>query len=65
MTMWEDPIVAEVRKAREQLFAEFDYDLEAYVEHLKRVQQEKQKLGVRYLESPLPSPINLSESDAR
>lgn len=29
---WQDPIVAEVRKQRQELFAEFKYDLEAYVE---------------------------------
>jgi hypothetical protein len=40
--MWEDPIVAEVRKQRQQLFAEFDYDLAAYVEHLKIRQEERE-----------------------
>ena len=41
--MWEDPIVAEVRKQRRRLFAGFNYDLEAYVEHLKARQQEREQ----------------------
>lgn len=40
--MREDPIVAEVRKQRQQLFAEFNYDLEAYVAHLKARQEERE-----------------------
>lgn len=40
--MWEDPIVAQVRKQRQQLFAEFNYDLEAYVQDLKARQEERE-----------------------
>lgn len=47
--MWEDPIVAEVRKLRQRLFAEFNYDLEAYVEHLKARQQEREALTGVYM----------------
>ena len=35
---WEDPIVLEVRQAREALFAESEYDLEKYAEKLRRKQ---------------------------
>ncbi|HEV3051876.1 MAG TPA: hypothetical protein VGX50_16330 [Longimicrobium sp.] len=40
--MHEDPIVAEVRKVRQELFAEFNYDLDAYVADLKARQQERE-----------------------
>jgi hypothetical protein len=33
--MWEDPIVAEVRRAREEFAARFNNDLEAMVQYLK------------------------------
>ena len=35
---WEDPIVSEVRKAREALFAEADYDLEKLSQRLRQEQ---------------------------
>lgn len=54
--MWEDPIVAEVRKQRQQLFAEFNYDLEAYVEHLKARQQEREARTGVYLPHPPREP---------
>ncbi len=54
--MWEDPIVAEVRKARQQISARFNYDLEAYFEHLKAVEEEGRKRGVRYSDRALAQP---------
>jgi hypothetical protein len=36
---WEDPIVAEVRQAREQLFAEAGYDLEEFCRRLRERQE--------------------------
>lgn len=33
--MWRDPIVEEVRKTREEIFARFDYDLSRYVAFLR------------------------------
>lgn len=50
---WEDPIVAEVRKARQEIFAEFDYDLGAYAEHLRLVGAENRMRGVKYVD-PVP-----------
>jgi hypothetical protein len=53
---WEDPIVAEVRAARQQIFAEFNYDLDAYAVHLRELEQEARKRGVRYSDRPLATP---------
>jgi hypothetical protein len=54
--MWEDPIVAEVRKARQEIFARFNYDLDAYFEHLQAAEAEERKRGVRYSDRPLAQP---------
>jgi hypothetical protein len=35
---WNDPIISEVRQAREALFAEFDYNLTRFAEELRRKQ---------------------------
>lgn len=51
--MWEDPIVADVRKVRQEIFARFNYDLDAYFEHLKMVEEEDRKRGARYTDRPL------------
>jgi hypothetical protein len=53
---WEDPIVAEVRKVREEIFAEFNYDLHAYAAHLQELEQEARKRDVRYSDRPLAQP---------
>jgi hypothetical protein len=53
---WEDPIVAEVRAARQRDFAEFTYGLNAYAMHLKELEQEARKRGVRYSDRPLATP---------
>ena len=42
--MWEDPIVAEVRKIRDRHAAAFNYDLDAIFQDLKK--QEKRAGGV-------------------
>lgn len=36
--MWDDPIVAEVRRVREELSAEFDFDPKAIFEDLRKRQ---------------------------
>jgi hypothetical protein len=38
--MWEDPIVKEIREAREELFARFDHDLAALCSFLREKQNE-------------------------
>jgi hypothetical protein len=54
--MPKDPIVAEVRKAREEILAEFSYDLYAYAAHLQALEREARNRGVRYSERPLAQP---------
>jgi hypothetical protein len=34
--MWDDPIVAEVRRARDELMARFDYDVDAILADIRR-----------------------------
>jgi len=46
---WEDPIVAEVRKAREKLFAAAGYDLE---ELCRRLNEQQQREGRRTVIRP-------------
>jgi hypothetical protein len=43
-----DPIVEEVRKAREAYAAKFNYDLEAIVEDLKRQERESGRTFVSF-----------------
>lgn len=46
--MKDDPIVAEVRKARQRHAARFNYDLDAIVAHLKREEaKHKERLVTR------------------
>jgi hypothetical protein len=46
--MWEDPIVAEVRRIREQYAARFDYDLEAIFRDLKEQEEKSGRTFVTY-----------------
>ena len=46
--MWEDPIVAEVRKIREAHAAQFNYDLRAIYQDLKRQEQTSGRIFVSY-----------------
>lgn len=41
--MWEDPIVAEVHRAREKLAAECNYDIRAFFAGLRKRQMVQQK----------------------
>ena len=43
--MWTDPIVEEVREAREEYAAGFGYDLDAIFEDLRIQQEEARKSG--------------------
>ena len=43
--MFKDPIVEEVRKNREELFAKFDYDFHKFAEYIyERQKKHKEKL---------------------
>jgi hypothetical protein len=56
----EDPIVAEVRKVREALFAEADYDLEKF----SRLLREKQSTSTRRVVTRPPRRSNDSKGEA-
>ena len=45
--MWNDPIVEEIRKIREEHAARFDYDPVAIFEDLKRLEQESGREAVK------------------
>jgi hypothetical protein len=42
---WSDPIVAEVRKARDQYAASFGYDLDRIFADIERLQEERKARG--------------------
>jgi hypothetical protein len=46
--MWDDPVVAEVRKVREAHAARFNYDLDAIFRDLKAKEQSSGRTYVRY-----------------
>lgn len=54
--MWQDPIVEEVRKARDQHAAKFDYDLKRIFADLK---QQERNSGREYVTLP---PKRLAET---
>jgi hypothetical protein len=58
---WSDPIVDEVRRARDAYAARFDYDLRAIYRDLK----EQEKRSGRKLVSPAESPIDVEPSQSR
>jgi hypothetical protein len=59
--MWEDPIVEETRKLREEYLAEFDHDLEALVRDLK---QKEQQSGRKVVSLPPRKPERSSHHAA-
>jgi len=50
--MWEDPIVAEVRKIREDYAAQFNYDLQALCRALKEREQQDPRPKVAFPPKP-------------
>ena len=46
--MMKDPIVEEVRRAREKIFAECDYDLNKLMERIKRAEEKHKDRLVSY-----------------
>jgi hypothetical protein len=48
-TSWTDEIVAEVRRAREQLLAAADYDLKKLADRLSRQQEASGRAAVTFL----------------
>ncbi|HET6233137.1 MAG TPA: hypothetical protein VFE05_23875 [Longimicrobiaceae bacterium] len=52
MTMWKDPIVEEVRRAREAYAAEFGHDVDAIFADLARKDEEARAKGWIVVEPP-------------
>jgi hypothetical protein len=46
--MWQDPIVAEVRKIREAHAAQYNYDLRAIYAALKKAEEQSQRSKVSF-----------------
>jgi hypothetical protein len=51
--MWEDPIVAEVHKARRDIFARFSGDMDAYFRYLREREEEERKRGREIITWPV------------
>jgi hypothetical protein len=54
---WTDQIVAEVRSARERLFAASDYDLKKFAERLRAAQEASGRTAVTYPRRIPPKPV--------
>jgi hypothetical protein len=52
----DDPVVAEVRRVREDLFAQFNYDLQAFGNHLRELTDEAARAGHRIVAPPPARP---------
>ena len=55
--MRDDPIVAEVRKAREEYAARFNYDLDAIYRDLKRRERASGRTYVRFAPRPVEAEV--------
>lgn len=53
--MWEDPIVAEVHRARQAIFAQFDNDMGAYLRYIREQEEEARQRGREVITVPLRS----------
>jgi len=49
---WDDPIVREVREAREAFAKRFNYDVGAIFDRLKKMQKEGEEQGRVYVQLP-------------
>jgi hypothetical protein len=61
--MWQDPIVAEVRRAREAHAAQFDFELRAIYRDLKAQEEQSQRKKVSYAPKRIP-PIKMEMKPA-
>lgn len=50
---WEDPIVAEIHQIRQEIMARFDNDLDAYIRHIRKLEEEERKRGRVIIDEPL------------
>jgi hypothetical protein len=60
--MWEDPIVAEVRKIRDEHAAQFGYDLRAIYCDIK---EQEQKSGRRFVSYPPRRVVGVKQTKAK
>ena len=60
----DDPIVDEVRRVREELFARFNYDLRAFGKFLQERTEESIRAG-RKVVSPAPRPARSSRNPTK
>ena len=49
----DDEVMAELRRAREEIRAEFGGNFEAYSAHLREIERRERARGVVYLDQPL------------
>jgi hypothetical protein len=61
----EDPIVAEVRRAREAYAARFDFDLKRICEDLQRRTEEMSRAGWKVMSLPPRRPAGWSDSSKK
>jgi hypothetical protein len=47
-----DPIVEEVHRIREEIYAEHGNDLHAYFQHLREMEKRDRAAGVHYVDPP-------------
>lgn len=59
--MWDDPIVAEVRRIREELSAEFDFDPKAIFEDLRKREAALGERLVRHRTHPIAEPADAAD----
>lgn len=51
--MWEDPIVAEVHRVRQEIFARFKGDMKAYLQHIRAGEEEERRRGRKIISAPV------------
>ncbi len=62
--MWEDPIVSEVRRIREELSARFDYEVSAVLADIRERQAALGSRLVRRKRAPWPEPPAAPDRDS-
>ena len=60
--MWDDPIVQDVRKVREEHAARFNFNLQAIADDLKKQQE---RGGVKFVSLPPKKPSVLPKFDSK
>ncbi len=61
----DDPIVAEVRRIREEIFAEYNYDLNTLFEAMRRKTEEARMAGKTVVSFPPRRPAGWTDSEKK